>query len=143
LAKIATGGKPAPSKAPNFPKLSASMYKQTLEAVNVVAKSGSSNFLQGYYHSNWVNDFLHSAGLITDQCYQDNRLFGDIFAGTSAAGDIVGSILGNGALAPTLRTKVEQSTETEGGGDEVSSAIAAANTQALASLIAGVETTIG
>lgn len=82
------------------------MFSEMMRTVRSFNDTGASSFIPGFYSSNWANDFLHSAGLITDQCYNDNRLWGDVFAGTSTAGDVLGSLFGNGGLAPTLKTKV-------------------------------------
>ncbi len=149
MGKVKLGGAKASDfksmKASNFPQLSGSMFKEMMSTIRAFTNAGASSLIPSYYSSNWVNDFLHSAGLITDQCYQDNRLWGDIFAGTSAAGDVLGSILGSGGIAPVLKVKTEQNISVDKVGSDLDLAelAAAADAAAMAAGISDVENTIG
>lgn len=115
-------------------RLSGQMFNKTIDLMIHWVDAGRSNLMQGYASSMALTDFLHSAGLMTDQTYQSINVLSTIM---DVSNGIFPSIFGAGALGPTLRTSLDA----KGGNDNEeespeSQATTAASTLALAGQIA-------
>jgi len=115
-----------------------------MEVFKEWVKAGRSNLMQGYGSTIAISDFLHSAELLTDQAYQDIRLLADVMALATTAQEFFGGLFGNGALGPTLRSVVEQTSGIPVGesGEEAIGSMAA-NSAALSAAIQLVQSEIG
>lgn len=141
----------APS-AGNIAALSSSMFARLLDSFDQYAKGGKSNLIMSYGSTIWMNDFLWSAGLISDQAYQDTRIIADIFSALAGAESLITSVFGGTSpFAPSLNTLSEAApskSKPNGSGkddedDDEEDLLKALNVQSIAALLPKVATALG
>jgi hypothetical protein len=118
--------KSQPAAAQNVARLSAEMYKASINVFIEMIKAGKSNLMQGYASTIMVADFLYTAGLLRQEAKDRIFLLGDFIQALAGITDIGVLFGGQSPFAPTLNTSVEQT-----GGQTP-----AEGAEALASLIA-------
>lgn len=118
--------------------LSETAIEELFDLYKVWLRSGEASLINAYGSQIGTADFLHSMGLMTDKAYNNIGLVSGLFSGVGIFGGIIGSLFGNNALQPVLKSRVEQNSKGGDNGEEedpAENALRVASTQALAAAV--------